>query len=128
MSEMVILDRLGALQGLPRSPPKPDEPLRCSEPSPRPQAARPALGQKLTWRLQFVMSPLPPKSDIACAVMGSTIPGVRSCKTMKIIFRAPHQQLNCGACTLERNFPVRRRNFPVTRLEFPCFAARGISP
>jgi hypothetical protein len=52
--------------------------------------------------------------------------GVRSRKTMKIVFRAPHRQLNCGACTLDQNFPVRRRNFPVTRLEFPCFALQGI--
>ena len=69
---------------------------------------------------------MPTKSDIACAVMGSTILEVRSCKTMKIIFRAPHRQLNCGARTLQRNFPVCCRNFPVTRSEFPCFALQGI--
>jgi hypothetical protein len=68
-----------------------------------------AQGQKLTWRLQFVMSPLPRNQDIACAVMGSTILGVRSCKTMKII----------GAL-----YPGAK--FPCSSSEFPCYAL-GIS-
>ena len=72
------------------------------------------MGQKLTWRLQFVMSPLPPRSDIACAVMGSTILRVRSCKTMKIIFRAPHP-----IAELRRLYPGGK--FPCSSSEFPCY-------
>jgi hypothetical protein len=79
------------------------------------------MGQKLTWQLQFLVSPLPPQSDIACAVMGSTILGVRCCKTMKMIFRAPHPQLNFGAL-----YPGAK--FPCSSSEFPCFGLQGILP
>jgi hypothetical protein len=75
------------------------------------------------------MSPLPPEIRHRLRGYGIDYPGSAVVQDNENhLPRDPHRQLNCGACTLERNFPVRRRNFPVTRLEFPCFALQGISP
>ncbi len=73
-------------------------------------------GQKLTWRLQFVMSPLPPKSDIACAVVGSTILGVQDNENH--LPRAP------PTAELRRLWPGAK--FACSSSEFPCYAL-GIS-